>query len=44
MTTEFVKYFQISREGVECIVVISPPNMLVEGVRETADVVIEGIS
>jgi hypothetical protein len=44
LATEFVKYFQISREGVGCIVVVSPPNMLVKGVRETADTVIEGIS
>jgi hypothetical protein len=44
LATEFVKYFQISREGVGCIVVISPPNMLVKGVRETADTVVEGIS
>jgi len=44
LATEFVKYFQISREGVGCIVVISPPNMLVKGVRETADTIIEGIS
>ena len=44
LATEFVKYFQISREGVGCIVVISPPNMLVKGVRETADTVIEGVS
>jgi hypothetical protein len=44
LATEFVKYFQISREGVGCIVVISPPNMVVKGVRETADTVIEGIS
>ena len=34
LATEFVKYFQISREGVGCIVVISPPNMLVKGVRD----------
>jgi hypothetical protein len=44
LATEFVKYFQISREGVGCIVVVSPPNMLVKGVRETADTVIEGVS
>jgi hypothetical protein len=44
LATEFVKYFQISREGVGCIVVVSPPNMVVKGVRETADTVIEGVS
>jgi hypothetical protein len=44
LATEFVKYFQISREGVGCIVVVSPPHMLVKGVRETADTVIEGVS
>ena len=44
LATEFVKYFQISREGIGCVVVVSPPHMLVRGVRETADTVIEGVS
>jgi len=34
LATEFVEYFQISREGVGCVVVISPPNMLVKGERD----------
>jgi hypothetical protein len=34
LATEFVEYFQFSREGVGCVVVISPPNMLVKGERD----------
>jgi len=40
----FTEYFQISREGIGCKVVVSAPNMTLKGIRETADSVIEGIS
>jgi hypothetical protein len=40
----FIRYFQISREGIGCKVIISAPNMALRGIRETADSVIEGIS
>jgi hypothetical protein len=40
----FTKYFQISREGIGCKVIITTPDMAPKGIRTTADSVIVGYS
>jgi hypothetical protein len=44
MITAFMEYYQISREGIGCNVVISAPEMAPKGIRTTADAVITGYS
>lgn len=42
LTMMFTKYFQISREGIGCKVIITTPNMAPKGIRTTADAIIMG--
>jgi len=44
LTMMFTKYFQISREGIGCKVIITTPDMAPKGIRTTADSVIMGYS
>lgn len=44
LAAAFIKYFQISREGIGCKVIITAPRMAPRGIRETADAVIYGHS
>jgi hypothetical protein len=44
LVSAFVEYYQVSREGVGCSVVVSAPNMAPKGIRDTADAIITGYS
>jgi hypothetical protein len=44
LVSAFVEYYQVSREGVGCSVVVSAPNMAPKGIRDSADAIITGYS
>jgi hypothetical protein len=44
LVSAFIEYYQVSREGVGCTVVVSAPNMAPKGIRDTADAIITGYS
>lgn len=44
LVSAFIEYYQVSREGVGCSVVVSAPNMAPKGIRDSADAIITGYS